>query len=603
MTEPALPSGWGGLKPATRRIIRATVTWVVSGIIAAVFGVLTANYTGSVGPHIAQYSTTLNDEITFGMGPLGSLIIDSPLPLHLGVDIQIEQIPDELTLDSGAQISAGPDEAVAALTADLASYTQFFSDPAEAIALATKGLVSDALARTILVWSILLTVVLLGRLAAHGVLRAAAASAWRRPGVAPVTVVLGLIAIVLPIVPATQGSSGAGSVSSVLAGTPLQDARITGRLGALVDHYGQVVIDEIDKNVEFYDAVVEGVNAAFDADPAPSAPIAPPLAMPTVSPPQDPETPGGEEGEGASPDDAGVQGAGDPGGKQEDLSEPVSGLTSTPTTEAKAAQDPMTIVVVSDLHCNIGMARVAGIVAERVDASLILDLGDDVIGGTSVEGFCITSFADSFAGIPVVVAPGNHDSQETADQQRKQGWHVLSGEVIEVAGLRFLGDEDPTLTSLGAPTQLVADETIPERGHRLADLACAQDDADRRVDIFMMHNPRATEEVLKRGCVDQAFAGHFHRRIGPWQRGLGVQYLHTSSAGATLNKPTIGPLNGTAGISIITWDKANREPMAMRVLRAMPDTSVELSPWYAWPELPQEPVHVDWPTPENSPWP
>src|SRR5699024_6270657 len=119
---------WHALAPATRRTIRAVILWVVTGVCALSWGVVTANYTGSVGPHVAEYSTTLNNEITFDMGPLGSLILDSPLPVHLGVDIHVNQIPDELAVD-GARIPAGPDQAVAALTADLASYTQFFANP------------------------------------------------------------------------------------------------------------------------------------------------------------------------------------------------------------------------------------------------------------------------------------------------------------------------------------------------------------------------------------------------------------------------------------------------------------------------------------------
>jgi|SRR5690625_485287 len=582
MSEPN--EGWHGLTPATRRIVRASITWFLTGIIAAVFGLMTATYTGSVGPHVAEYETTLNNEITFNMGPLGSLIIDSPLPLHLGVDVRVGQIPDELTME-GTTISAGADEAVAALTADLASYTQFFASPAEAISAATHGLVMDAVSRTILAWSILLTFVLLGRLAAHGVLRSAAASAWRRPGVPAVALTLVIVGVLLPVVPQTHGSAGAGSVSSVLAGTPLENARITGRLGALIDHYGQVVVDEIHKNDEFYDDVAANLMEKFESDSAVTEPAGPTLAMPTVAPEEPPAEDfqnGMEEGGSETEGDASDEDA---------------------ETGAEAEVDPVTIVIVADLHCNVGMGRISGLIADTVEADMILDLGDDVIGGTSVEGFCIDSFANSFGDRPVVVAGGNHDSSETADQQRAHGWHVLAGEPIEVNGIRILGDLDPTLTSLGAPTRLVADENLPERGHRLSERACQEKEDGKPIDILMMHNHRTTEEALDSGCVKYAFAGHFHRRIGPWQRGLGVQYVHTSSAGAVLDKPTIGPLSGTAGVTIMTWDRANGEPIAMRVVRAMPDTSVELSPWYSWPEPPGVPVHLEWPSPEEAPWP
>jgi len=553
---------WQGLRPRTRRLIRAIALWCVAGLLATGWGVMTAQYTGSVGPHEAHYSVTLNNEVTFDMGPLGSLILDSPMPLNLGVDVHVGQIPEDLTTEESGR--EGPDGAVEALTADLASYTQFFTGPADAVASAARGLAADALARTVLMWSLLLTSVLLGRLAAHGVLRAAARSALARPGVAPVLAVLTAAALAVALVPAMQGSSGAGRTSVVLQGTPLQDARITGRLGALIDHYGQFVVEEIEKNNEFYRRVGANLEEVLEADGSRLAPAGPPLAMPTVAP----TTPA--EAEGPAP---------------------------------RSAGDPVTMVVVSDLHCNTGMAQIAGNIAERVGADMILNLGDDVIGGTAVEGYCIDSFAASFGDRPVVVAGGNHDSQETAGQARANGWHVLDGEVVEVHGVRFLGDTDPTLTSLGAPTRLVAEENHAQRGHRLTTTACEERRAGNPVDILMMHNHRATEEALDSGCVHYALAGHFHRRIGPWQRGLGVQYVHTSSAGAIANEPTIGPVSGPAGVSILIWDRQASAPFALRVVRVMPDTSVELSPWYAWPRPPAEPVHLDWPTPEESPWP
>src|SRR5699024_6096637 len=45
-----------------------------------------------------------------------------------------------------------------------------------------------------------------------------------------------------------------GRTSPVLAGTPLENARITGRLATLVDYYGGMVRDAIQENDEFYAA-------------------------------------------------------------------------------------------------------------------------------------------------------------------------------------------------------------------------------------------------------------------------------------------------------------------------------------------------------------
>src|SRR5699024_4496662 len=92
-------SWWQRLQPWVRRTIRGGALWLLAGLLAAAWGLSTASHTGSVGPHTAEYSTTLNNEITFDMGPVGALIIDSPLPLNLGVDIEVGHIPDELTIE------------------------------------------------------------------------------------------------------------------------------------------------------------------------------------------------------------------------------------------------------------------------------------------------------------------------------------------------------------------------------------------------------------------------------------------------------------------------------------------------------------------------
>src|SRR5690625_3608878 len=144
----------------TRRGIRAGITMVVTGLVALVIGVLSAHYTGSLGPHEAEYTVRLNDEIRIDMGPLGALIIDSPLPLRLGVDVQVKEIPIGL-----AAPGANP---VAGLTADLQSYTQFFANPEPAIREAADGLITNALGRVALLWSIQLTLVACLRLAGHG---------------------------------------------------------------------------------------------------------------------------------------------------------------------------------------------------------------------------------------------------------------------------------------------------------------------------------------------------------------------------------------------------------------------------------------------------
>src|SRR5690606_5366814 len=79
---------------------------------------------------------------------------------------------------------------------------------------------------------------------------------------------------------------------------------------------------------------------------------------------------------------------------------------------------------------------------------------------------------------------------------------------------------------------------------------------------------------------------HWHRREGPEPHGLGVRYVGSSTAGAVSGGATVGPLNGVADLTVLRIDAANRRPLDYRVVQVGTDASVELGPWYAFPERP-----------------
>ncbi len=599
-TEPSAPSRrrfpwWHERTTAFRRTVRTTAAVLVAFVLSVGFGVTTASFTGSLGPHVAQYSVTLNSEITVDMGPLGALIIDSPLPLGVGADVVVQEIPQEL--------SVGSENPVAGLTSDLSSYSQFLANPEAAIRDAANGLVRDAVGRTVLAMSVLLCLIALGRLASHGVLRSAARGALRQPGVPAMAVALVLAVAVPTGVQLTSGSGGVGRTSQVLAGTPLADARITGRLGQLVDFYGGYVVDAITENEEFYAEVEANLREAYATDPEPLAPAGVPAMVPTLDPaatPTDDAPTDGTPTDGAPTDGAPTDESTGEATPSDATSEP-----SAAAEESTAAEepDPVTLAMVTDLHCNVGMATVVGAVVELSGAEAVLNAGDTVMGGTSVESVCVNAFADGIPdGVPVVVADGNHDSETTASQEEARGWTVLRGEPVDVAGVTILGDRDPTLTSLGAPTHPQRDETFAAMGERLAARACEASEVGAPVDILLVHNSNAAQESLFSGCVPLSLNGHLHRRIGPWQRGLGIQYLSASTAGATKDTPTIGPLQNTATMTLIRWDRANDVPMDFRVITFDVDRSVTIGPWQAFPPAPAEPVDLDVPPAGEGPW-
>lgn len=564
---------WHELQPMTRRGIRVGLALVLSAFAAAGFAISTASYEGSVGPHVAEYSTRLNGEIRLDMGPLGALVIESPLPAGLGVDVLVREIPDQLT--------ASEQDPIAGLTADLNNYSQFMANPQATIDDAARGLTDDALGRWVVTWCVLLMMIALGRLAAHGVLRDAAKSALRQPGVPAVAVVLAVVLVVLPLSDLTRSFGSEGRGSQVLDGTPLADARITGRLATIVDHYGGYVVSAVEENSAFYAEASQNLREEYRTA---SFPLAPPLRLAAEEVEEVEETGGGQ-----GDPDAGAEGD-DPDvdtGETGDAEQDGSGLLHPVFAEEE--HEYTTMLMIADLHCNMGMAEVIGAAAELAEADVVLNAGDTVVSGTSVESHCVSAFADGIGtDVPVVVADGNHDSVLTAEQERDRGWQVLDGEVLEVAGVRILGDTDPTLTEIGTGTRPERDETVMQMGDRLRDQACELQEAGDPVDIVMVHSPYAGRQSIEAGCVPLTLAGHMHSQMGPMAWGLGVQYISGSTAGAALGQPTIGPLQSQAAMTVIRWDLTTGLPAHYRLIHIESDSAVSLSPWRDFPAQPTE---------------
>ncbi|HLS64101.1 MAG TPA: metallophosphoesterase [Ruania sp.] len=614
---------WHRQTTLTRRVIRSTIAITVTGVLATLFGVLTASADSSLGPHAAHFAVSTDHEIAIDLGPLGGVLIDSPLPWPLGVDVEVQEIPIEL---SGA-VPASP---VTGLAGDLSAYAQVFSHPEAAVADASAALVRDALGRTVLMWSGLLVAISLGRLASRGLLRHEVAQALRRPGVLPLTAVVVLSLVVVPTAKVAQDRPAEGRVIGALAGTPLADLRMTGRMAQVIDTYGGYLVEAFEENEEFYARVDANLVAAYAENRAPRRPPGIPIVspapvdpeeQPTGSPaddvgvprdeesgatpdlpglldgslPEDPEATWAPDGEAATPDDVPTGAAQD----AEELGAALDAEEETGDSGEPAATpqrvEPVTMLLVSDLHCNVGMASVIATALRLSGAEVLLDGGDTVMSGTSVESYCVNAFAGEIPDdVPMVVAGGNHDSLVTYDQMRDAGYTVLDGSVVEVAGVHILGDTDPTLTAVGEGTRPERDESVTEMGERLAEEACAAE----RVDLLFVHNPRAAPPTLDEGCAPLAISGHFHRRVGPEVLGAGVQYVSSSTAGAS-GGATIGPLNGPAEMTVLRIDANSGRPLDYRIITVATDTTVDIGRWYSFPD----PAAEDEPTPIPTPTP
>ncbi len=198
----------------------------------------------------------------------------------------------------------------------------------------------------------------------------------------------------------------------------------------------------------------------------------------------------------------------------------------------QAGEGETVALMVSDRHDNIGMDPFAAEVGKVAGAKVLIDAGDDSSSGQSWEVFSINSLAQHFRDFKVVAVAGNHDAGgHIEDAMRKNKFTVLDSKPVEVEGIRFLGDSDPTRTGLGS-ADTAGDETTAEQSKRLADVACEQPD-DKRISTFVVHDPASFQDTANRGCASLLLSGHLHRQVGPDTKTVEGRPVTTYTNGTT----------------------------------------------------------------------
>ncbi|GAA4284743.1 hypothetical protein GCM10022261_22740 [Brevibacterium daeguense] len=529
-TPPAAPRrtqrATGPVGPVLVRILGVIGVILACLVLVAPWALFTARTEANFGPHVAVYSVTADATITVDFGPLGELLIpaDGLLPLGLGAQVDVEEIPAESAL-GGTTLDA--------LGQDIASYATFFTAPEAQLDAVARGLIRDFAVREFGAG--------LGLAAVVGVLAVLSGPRQRfRPpraraavgAVSGTVVVLLIAALVVPIQRPRPIDPNPAFV-----GTPLEGAQVTGRLSGVIDEVAKLVADFASANDAFYTTALQSLDSGWEERPL------------TVR-----LTPG-------------------------------SSLVPPPTEGvwrgAEAGEHVITAVFASDLHCNVGMTRVVADVVARADADLYIDGGDITMTGTPAENYCLDSLDHELPdGLPKVFVKGNHDSLDTVAHARGSGWTVLDGEPVEVAGLRFFGDGDPRRTVFGQPEPLLeTGETTAEFTSRMTTESCAAEP-----DVLLIHDPRQAQESLGVGCARFALHGHWHRRVGPEPFGRGARFVNSTTGGALANALTPGPLKMPAELTIIRFDGSTGTPLDLQVVTVDMAAQAEISPWLRIPQ-------------------
>lgn len=598
----ALPRRWWDARSvAFRKITRTLVLLLLTGAVSLLVGLSTATASSPVGPHEAEWSTTLNSRLTLDLGPLGTISHASPAG-PFGVDVVIGEIPGEF---SSSQVDT--DSLGQALSADGSSYLTLISRPELTVQAGVHSLIADGLRRAGLIESVILCLVAAGRLATRGrlrdTIRDGLSGTWASPliGVTAVVTVIGLL------VPALRSDTVPGTRLDVLAHTPLAQARLSGRVADVVQAYGDQIVGRLESNRAFYAQVDANLAAAWQASQevggvvdvtaasgavdtaavreqadAVAARTGAATASPSPAPGASPgatTSPGAPTGTGAA--SSAAPGA-SPGATPQESATP-----ALPTgAQAVAEYGRTTAVLTTDLHCNLDMIALAGRLDALSGARLHLDDGDLTMTGSSPEQVCVDALTDAIpSGVERVATIGNHDSEATANQLRARGWTVTDGTVQSAAGLRILGDVDADRSPAGGTYQR-GSENSAQIGARLARTSCK---AGADVDVVLIHQPYTFGPLVSEGCAPLLLAGHLHQEKGMSVSRGGNTTVTQLISGAGKGGTSIGPVTQDAYLHVLSFDE-NGALRGWRAVVVHPDASVTVGAWNGVPEPGSAPV-------------
>ena len=252
------------------------------------------------------------------------------------------------------------------------------------------------------------------------------------------------------------------------------------------------------------------------------------------------------------------------------------------------------IVFVTDRHCNIGMDRVIVALAKDFGITTIVSGGDDDFSGSfPFESACTANLAakSQRAGMTDVFVAGNHDSAVTRENEAAQHIHVLDGMPVTEDGLTFVGLHDPRTSRYGQGIRPASPDAqnrlLVAQGRKAGRVACNV----KGPVVAVLHDPTAGREAIASGCgkVTVALDGHTHNQRGPTGISAGGSTAYQFTGGSTGGAPgedaversfasslTVGPLNHSASINIVSIDRATGALIGVTVWHMHPDQSIDV---------------------------
>ena len=572
---------WRARTVVFRRTVRSLVLVALTSVLSLVVGMTTASAQAPLGPHEATWSTTLDSTVTLDLGPLGMASMDSPAGI-LGVEVTLGEIPSEPEPQAADSASVGQ-----ALSSDAASYIAVVTHPDLTIQRGLHALLHDGLRRAAMIEALVLCLVTAGRLATTGRLRDTLRTGLMRRPPAIIASAAVISAVAALLVPSVRSEPARGTTLEVLEGTPLAEARFSGRIADIVAAYGPRITSFLKDNDTFYSQADANLRAAWSAAQASGGLVEVTASQGAVD--QDDLDRRVQAAATQSPTPTAATGqatdGSTAGGAPTDASPaPSAGPTSTPPAtgaQAVGERGAITAVMSTDLHCNLDVISFTGVLDRISGATIHMDDGDLTMTGSEPEQFCVDALSKAVpSSVSRVATVGNHDSDSTAARLRAQGWTVTDGTVQNVGGLRILGDEDPDRTTATGTTSRHG-RSAEQVGASLAATSCA-----KATDVVLIHQPATLGPLTSRGCAPLLLAGHVHSEKGMMttqgSRGPVAALISGAGKGGT----SLGSVTEDAYLHVLSFDSSG-DLVAWRAVVLHPDASVTVGAWQPVPP-PQE---------------
>ena len=560
---------WTARTVRFRKITRTLVLLTAVSLVSLGVGAATATASSPVGPHEAQWSTTLDSTLSLDMGPLGQVSLDSPAGI-LGVRVELEEVPGEADPAAVSETALGE-----ALSSDGAAYLSLVTHPELTIERGLRALVDDALRRAGLLESIMLCLVAAGRLATRGRLRDAVRAGLSRPAASSLLTATAAVTVVALLVPSLRSEPVTGNRLEVLVGTPLERARVSGRIGDVVQAYGGRVSAFLDDNTAFYTAAQANLRAAWEASQTIDGTTDVTAAEGAV----DTDRVARDAQDAASASAA----SGSASPSAEASSTATDSSSNAPTARSGGRQGSITAVMTTDLHCNLDVIAFSGLLDALAGATVHMDDGDLTMTGSDPEQICVDALDDAMPdGVARVATIGNHDSASTAERLRTIGWTVTDGTVENVGGLRVLGEVDPERSPAGRTFQR-GEENATDIGMRLAGVSCDAARKGNEADVVLIHRPDTFGPLVDDGCAPLLVAGHVHEERGMSTTRGGNLDVAQLISGAGKGGTSLGRVTQDAYMHVLSFDSEGGL-LAWRTVTLHPDASVTVGAWEPVPE-------------------